>query len=155
MDKTVDSSVRLMELWGEMASRMASAAMSVNPQSAPPEAIKQVRAAVFQAMSQFADQFMRSPEFLQSMKQSFDSGMQFREQLNEILTRMHHEVQGVARQDIDSVLKGVHQLESRLVDRMEDIARQLERISKRLDAMEEREARTAPIEAKKPRRSQP
>lgn len=142
MEQTFNPSGRLLELWGEMASRMAVAGMTANPQAPPPEAARQLRAAVFQAMSQFAEQYMRTPEFLGAMKQSFDATLQLREQANEMLTRIHHELQGVARKDVDSLLQSVHQGESRVMDRLDDIAGQLETINRRLDAIES--ARPAP-----------
>jgi len=152
MNETFNQAGRLMELWGEMATRMAAAGMTANPQSPPPEAARRVRASVFQAMSQFADQFMRTPEFLGMMKQSFDASLQLREQSNEMLTRLHHELQGVARKDVDSLLKGVHQVESRVVDRLDDVVAQLEKINRRLDALEANPPEEAKEKAPKNRR---
>ena len=136
MDETINQATRLMELWGEMASRMAMAGTQGNPQSAPPEAARRVRATVFQAMAQFADQYMRSPEFLGMLRQGFDNSMKAREQTNEALTRLHHELQGVARKDVESVLRGVHQAEARVVDRLDDLCTRLDQIAQRLDALE-------------------
>jgi len=136
MEESFNQATRLMELWGEMASRMAMAGMQANPQSAPPEAARRVRAGVFQAMAQFADQYMRSPEFLAMLKQGFDHSMKMREQSSELLTRVHHELQGVARKDVDSLLRGVHQAEARVVDRLDDLNARLDQITRRLEAIE-------------------
>ena len=157
MDETINQATRLMELWGEMATRMAMAGMQANPQSAPPEAARSVRASVFQAMAQFADQYMRSPEFLAMLRQGFDNGMKVREQTNEVLTRLHHELQGVAHKDVESLLRGVHQAECRIVDRLDDLCCRMDQIAGRLDALE---GGTPANEGSKPsagkkRRSQP
>ncbi len=136
MEETMNQATRLMELWGEMATRMAMAGMQANPQSAPPEAARSVRASVFQAMAQFADQYMRSPEFLAMLKQGFDNSMKLREQSDELLTRLHHELQGVAHKDVESLLRGVHQAEARVVDRLDDLNTRLDQIARRLDELE-------------------
>ena len=136
MDQTFTQATRLMELWGEMATRMAMAGMQANPQASPPDAVRQIRSGVFQAMAQFADQYMRSPEFLAMLKQGFDASLKVREQYNDVLTRLHHELQGVAQKDVESLLRGVHQAESRIVDRLDDLCCRLDQLSQRLDALD-------------------
>ena len=156
MDETINQATRLMELWGEMATRMAMAGMQANPQSAPPEAARSVRASVFQAMAQFADQYMRSPEFLAMLKQGFDNSMKLREQSEELLTRLHHELQGVAHKDVESLLRGVHQAEARVVDRLDDLNTRLDQIARRLEALENGGPAEEPKSAAaKKRRTQP
>ena len=118
MNEAFNQSQRFVELWTEMATKMAAAGMAVSPESSPPQAAREARAAIFQTMSKHAEEAMRSPQFLEMMKQSLDGSLQFREQLNDFLTRLRHELQGVARQDIDSVLAGIHQLERRVLDRL-------------------------------------
>jgi uncharacterized protein YukE len=157
MDQTFNQATRLMELWGEMATRMAMAPLAADPHSPPPEAARRVRASIFKTMTQAADEYMRSPEFLGMMKQSFEAGLQMREQSNDLLTRLRHELQGVARKDIDSLLQAVHQAESRVVEKLDDLSSQLDKIATRHNALE---AAHPPAEepkapAPKNRRSQP
>ncbi|HXE52585.1 MAG TPA: hypothetical protein VN541_06185 [Tepidisphaeraceae bacterium] len=137
MTEVFDQSKRLLELWADMATKMASAGLAAGPDTPPPDAARKMRAAFLQALSQQADQFLRSPQFLEFIKLSLDSSIQTREQLNDFFTRLHHEVQGVARQDIDHVLAGIHQAENRIMDRLEEITRRLEDLSRRVNAMED------------------
>jgi len=136
MDETFTQATRFMELWGEMATRMAMAGMQGNAQKAPPEAARQVRSTIFQAMAQFTDQYMRSPEFLAMLKQGFETSLKVREQTTEALTRIHHELQGVARKDVESLLRGVHQAEARIVDQLDAVCVRLDQIAERLDALD-------------------
>jgi hypothetical protein len=124
------------EQWTGFAAKMAAAGMTFDPRSAPPEIARQMRGAGFQALSQYAQEFMRSPEFLGLMKQSLDASLTFRQQLNEFLTNLHHGAQGVARQDIDSLMLSVRHMETRVLDRMEELSGRLDNISQRLDALE-------------------
>ena len=116
---------QFFEMWADLATKMATAGMSIAPDTPPPQAARQIRAAVFEAMSQTADQFMRSPQFLELARSSLDANLQIREQFNEFLTKLRHEFQGVARQDVESVLAGVHQMERRVIDRLDQIEKRL------------------------------
>jgi hypothetical protein len=70
------------------------------------------------------------------MKQSMDAAITFRKQVNDFLTSLHHNTQGIARQDIDSLMLSVRHLETRVLDRLEQITERIEQIDKRLSAIE-------------------
>ncbi|HVZ93970.1 MAG TPA: hypothetical protein VG797_05630 [Phycisphaerales bacterium] len=50
-----------------------------------PDMAKRMQSAFFDAMAQSAEQFMRSPQFLDSMKKSMDQALQFRRQMDDFL----------------------------------------------------------------------
>lgn len=52
---------------------------------ASPEALKRMQAAFYDAMAQYAEQYMRTPQFLESMKKSMDQAMQLRQQMDGFL----------------------------------------------------------------------
>ena len=85
--------------------------------------------AMLQAMEQYCAEYMRSPQFLEAMKKGLDASIGARQQLNDFWVRAHHELQGVARQDIDFVMQNVRHLETRMLDRMDELASRLDRIS--------------------------
>src|SRR5262245_24475698 len=111
--------------WMESMSRMAQSAFSGTPESVPPEILKQMRHGLFAALAKSWEQFMRSPQFLEAVKQMMDNAIAFKKLTNEILTSAHHEMQGVARTDIDAVLVAVRQLESRIIERMDELGARL------------------------------
>ena len=128
----LNQSQQFFEMWADLASKMATAGMSVAPDAPPPQAARQMRAAMLEAMSQYADQFMRSPQFLEFSRSSLDASLQAREQFNEFLTKLRHDLQGVARQDVQSMLSGVHQMERRVIDRLDQIDKRLTELESRL-----------------------
>jgi hypothetical protein len=83
---------------------------------------------------------MRSPEFLDSWKQTIDGAIQFRRQMNESLGRMHHELQGTSRQDIDQLMMALTHVERRLVDTVERVGDQLEGLAERIGSLERKAA---------------
>jgi cell division septum initiation protein DivIVA len=52
----------------------------------------------------------------------------FRRQMNSALTAAHHDLQGTAKEDVDTLLRSVKHLETRLLDRIEDLETRLEAI---------------------------
>lgn len=50
-----------------------------------PDAMRRMQAAFFEAMAQYAEQYMRSPQFLEAMKRSMDQALQLRRQMDDFL----------------------------------------------------------------------
>jgi hypothetical protein len=131
-----DNAAFFTKMWMEFATRMMTAGTSFNPFAPPPEAARQARGSYFGALSEFADQMMRSPQFLQLMKQSMDTSLGMRKQMDDFMTGLRHDTQGTAKEDIDSLMVAVRHMGTRMRDRMDEIDDHLREISRRLDAME-------------------
>jgi hypothetical protein len=125
-----------LRLWTESFSKLGQAAFSFSPDSAPPEMLRQVRAGMFQALAQSWDEFMRSPQFLESLKQMMDNAVAFRKISADFLTKARHELGGVAQEDLAGVLLSVRQSETRILDRLEALSNQVADLSRRLDQLE-------------------
>lgn len=123
--------------WTDFANKMAATGFAAAPGATPPDATRQVRGAMFKAMGEACDEFMRSPQFQEMMKQSLTNSIQLRKQLNEWLGRMQHEFQGTSRQDVDELMQVMKHLERRMSD-------SFERLSVRLDALEKARSKPAP-----------
>jgi hypothetical protein len=136
MSETFNPAQKLFEFWADVATKVAAAGMAANGDAAPTQSAREVRSTVFEAMGRYADQFMRSPQFLEFTRHSLDGSMQLREQLNDFLTKLRHELQGVARQDIESVLAAVHQMERRVIERLDDIDKKIDELHRRLGRAE-------------------
>jgi len=134
---------RLTELWAEMAVKMAGAGLSGDPDSPPPDAARAMRSAALSATSQYADQFMRSPQFLQMIKQSIDASIEFRRRMNDFFTAARHGTEGVAREDVAGLLGAMQRMEARTLDRLKEIAGRIDALDRRLDAMESASAKDA------------
>jgi hypothetical protein len=123
------------KMWMDLGSRMMTAGLSFNPMSPPAENMRQMRGNLLGVLSDYTEEFMRSPQFLQFMKQVMDGTNKQRLQMNEFMTGVRHDTQGTAREDIDSVMVYVRQLGRRVLDRMDDIDARLDEISSRLDGV--------------------
>ena len=122
-----DTIEQMTRTWSELVAKMAAnGAAGASSSDSAPQAARHVRNAMFGAMASAADEFMRSPQYLDLMKQSMDASITFRKQLNDWLAEAHHSTQGVARQDVDSVLVTLRRSERRILDRLEDLGKRIE-----------------------------
>lgn len=135
-DPAAEQFAAFQKTWTETFARMMQQGFSGAGESAPPEFLRQIRSGILQALAQSWDQFLRSPQFLEGMRQWMDQAMAFRKLSDEFLTRARHETQGMAREDLDQVVLAVQHMEHRLLARMEEL-------TARLDAFEERPGRAA------------
>lgn len=132
---------QFLKMWTDFAGKMGTAGMSFSPQSTPPDAAKQMRAAFLQAWTDYCEEYMRSPEFLESWKKVMDSSIQLRRQMNQSLGQMQHEMGGTSRQDVDQLMIAMTHLERRLVDTLERSCEQVGELGDRIDALEKKVAR--------------
>jgi hypothetical protein len=68
---------------------------------------------------------MRSPQFLEGMRQWMESAVAFRKMTNDFLAKARNEVQAPSRDDIDTILLSVRHMEKRLLDRVGELSQQV------------------------------
>jgi hypothetical protein len=124
----------LLKAWNELAAKMLTAGWSMPPASSPPDLGRQLRANYLGAWSEFFESWMRTPEFLDWMRQSLGGGTEVRRQLNEFFSRLQNSFQAVSRQDFDQLMATVRGLEDRVRHDSQEILARLEEIQARLDA---------------------
>ena len=129
----------LFKAWSDLATKLVAAGGSVPAAVPSPEVGRQVRTNYLAAWSEFFDQWMRSPEFLEGMRLSRDAGVEVRKQQNEFFNRLQNAVQAVSRQDFDQLIKRVRDLQDRIDHDTQEILSRLEAIQARLDAGESRQ----------------
>jgi hypothetical protein len=132
-EKTFEQASAFQKIWMETFTKMAQSGLSFSPESAPPEFLRQMRSGIFQALSKSWEEFMRSPQFLDSMKTMMENAITFRKMSNDLLTDARHAIQGTARSDIDDVMKAIHHLEKRVLDNVEQISTRLDGLEQKLN----------------------
>lgn len=124
-DKTAEQAAAFQKMWVESMSKVMQAAFTVSPNSPPPEVMRQIRSGIFSALAESWDKFMRSPEFLEGMRQWMEQAVAFRKTTSDFMARVRNEIQSPSRDDIDTVMLTVRHMEKRLLDRMESLAAQI------------------------------
>jgi hypothetical protein len=138
------SSQAFLKIWMESFSKMAQAAMSFSPETAPPELLREMRAGILQALTQSWDEYLRSPQFMQGMKEMMDNAVAFRKLSTEFLTKARHETGGVAQEDFDGLVVAVRRLEARILERLEALSVEITALGRRLEKLESPPAKPGP-----------
>lgn len=133
--KLYDQAAEFTKLWCELVSKVTTAGLSLSPNGSPAEAVRQARDAAFKGVEETLIEYMRSPQFLESMKQGLDATTTARKTFNDFLTRTHHELQIPAKEDIDIIIERLRDLEEKMARRMDALATRLDEIGERLDAL--------------------
>lgn len=128
----------MTRMWTDLASKMMMAGATFQPGTPPPDAARQMRGTMFKAMAESCEDFMRTPQFLEMMKLCMDSSLQIRKEVNDFLTNAHHNLQTPAKGDIDSLMLTIRHMETRILDRMEDLSSRLEDFDDQLVALNRR-----------------
>ncbi len=112
--------------WGDFVGRLSANG------AAPPsnDAAEAWRKAFFAAMSDHLDSFMRSEQFLASMKQSMESALTWQQTVNQALQKGLSVAQMPSRADTEHMVRLMRGMEDRLVDKLEGLSR-------RIDALEQ------------------
>ena len=140
-----EQAAAFQKIWGESLSKLAQVAFTYSPESAPPEMLRQLRSGIFQALGKSWEEYMRSPQFLDSMKKMMDQSVAFRKASNEMLTRAHQETQSTSQKDVDALMLSMRHMETRVLDGLEALAGRMEQLEARLGAR-----RPAPAAGKRP-----
>ena len=145
-----DAAQRLGRLWMDLFTRALTPDGGGGGGSGAPaarstgDAAREMRSVTFNAMSKQADRLMRSPDFLDAMKQTMDASLDMQRRTREWLTQARHQTEGVAVKDVDSLMVLMRHMETRVLDRMDVLSEQLARIEDRLDAIERRATGASP-----------
>jgi hypothetical protein len=130
-EKTAEQAAAFQKIWMESMSKIMQTAFTFGSDSPPPDVLRQIRSGIFQALAQSWEEFMRSPQFTESMKQWMDAAINFRKMSNDFMAKVRNEMQAPSRDDIDTVMLTVRHMEKRLLDRMEDLSSRIAELTNR------------------------
>ncbi len=131
-EKTVEQAAAFQKLWAETATKIMQAAFTVTPNSPPPEVMRHIRGGIFQALAASWDEFMRSPQFLEGMRQWLENAISFRKISNDFLAKARNELQAPSRDDMDTIMLTVRHMEKRLLDRLDEIAQRMNSVEAKI-----------------------
>jgi hypothetical protein len=120
-EKTAEQAQAFQKVWVESMSKVMQTAFTMSPGTPPPDILKQIRAGIFEALAKSWEEFMRSPQFTESMKQWMDNAISFRKMTNDFMAKVRNEMQAASRDDIDNVILSVRHMEKRLLDRIDQL----------------------------------
>jgi hypothetical protein len=132
-EKTAEQAAAFQKIWVESMTKVMQAAFTVSPNSPPPEMLRNIRTGIFQALAETWDEFMRSPQFLDGMRQLMENAVAFRKMSSDFMSRVRTDLQSPSREDMDGVMLSVRHMEKRLLDRLEELSSQVRDLKERLN----------------------
>ena len=124
-EKAGQDAAAFQKLCLDSFSKALQAAFNFTPGSAPPEMLHQIRTGMFKALAESWDEFLRSPQFLDTMRQWTENAITFRKVTDEFLGRARNDLQAPSSNDIDNVVLAVRHMEKRLLDRLDELSAEM------------------------------
>lgn len=143
-DASTNPAEQMTKFWTDMMAQMGQAAAqggmpgaSTNGRSAGSapaftDAAKSMQRAFFDAMAKYFDDFMRSEQFLDHMKQTMDQSIQMKKMMDDFLIQAQTTLQSPVRGDVEDLAHLLRGIEERLFDR-------LDKLEEKVAAVEERQ----------------
>jgi hypothetical protein len=134
-DNTTDTAAQtaaFQKIWLESVSKMTQTLFTFGPESIPPEIARQLRSGIFQALAKSWDEFLRSPQFLEGMKQWMDNAVTFRKMSNDFMATVRNEMQATSKDDINTIMLTVRHMEQRILDSMEALSQEVADLKERV-----------------------
>lgn len=125
----------MQAMWQQMMSQFARAGAPPSSGAAPAaadasaEMLRQMHKAWLESMSRWAEEYLRSPQFLEQMKHSLENALAMRRQVEEFLRK-------ASEQSFGSTL-GVYDAVGAVRDAESWLSRRIDEIAQRLGAIEE------------------
>ena len=108
--------------WQDFTSRMMAAGMPAQPQNPSVEMLNNMRRMFFDSLARHSEEFMKSEQFLQGMKQAMDAGLAWQQTINQSMQKTLSAAQMPTRGDTDHIALLVRGLEDRLLSRIEELS---------------------------------
>ncbi len=126
-DQQMPGADQFMNFWSDMMSRSGMPGGTDSNENS-----KQMQRMFFDAWAKACDDYMRSPQFCQMLKQTMDAALSFRKQTNEFLGKVHNQGQNPSLSDIDDLASIVRVLEERVLAKVEELDAKVSEMSVRV-----------------------
>ncbi|MBK8268101.1 MAG: hypothetical protein IPK83_07255 [Planctomycetes bacterium] len=110
--------------WNEFMSRVAIDGASQSGTATAPafgEGAKQMQRMFFDTMAKYAEEFMRSEQFLSAMKKTMDQSLQMKKTFDEFLVNAQRGMQAPVKGDVDDVASLLRNIETRVLNRLDKL----------------------------------
>jgi hypothetical protein len=113
----------MSQFWTDMFSRMGGGAFPGGSTPGMPNAdvAKQMQKAFFENMAKYCDEYMRSEQFLQMMKQSMDRSLAFKQQMDQFLNQCYASSMAPSRTDVTDLAGLMRSVEERILARLNQL----------------------------------
>jgi hypothetical protein len=120
--------------WMDSASQAMQSMMPAGSTQSP-EVIRKARGDLMQMWSDWCEQWLRSPAFLEAQKQMLDGNLAVRKQFRTAVRRMQREMQLAGREDIDALEAAIRRSERRILDQLDEMSSRIQAMEAKIDRL--------------------
>lgn len=131
--ESLKQAAAFQKMWMDSVSGMGKVWSEYSPQNPPPEELKKMRNGVLRAVSQTWEEYMRTPEFMEMMRETLNNSVQWQKMTKDSTNKVHQAMGSVTKDDIQGVLASVQHVERRLLDHLDAMQSRLEAMQSNLD----------------------
>lgn len=135
-----EQAAALQKMWMDTISGMTEVWGQYSPDNPPPEELKKARQGILRVISKSWEEFMRTPQFMQMMRDSVNNAIAWQGYAKEGGNRFQDAMQAASKEDVDGLLLAIRHVEKRNLDQLEalqesieDLARQIDRLAKNVE----------------------
>ena len=139
-EKNFKQAAAFQKMWMDSMSGMTRVWSEYSPQNPPPDELKKVRNGVLRAVSQSWDDYMRSPEFLETMRDTMNNSIQWKKWTKENSSKFHAAMGSASKEDMQGVMVAVQHVERRVLDSLDEMRSKVAGMKSELEGIQEKGA---------------
>ena len=136
MIKAMEQAAAVQKLWMDSFTEMANVWTQFSPSKPPPEELRKMRSGMLKVLTECWDEFMRTPFFMEMMKNSINATLELRKMGQTTAAKVHEQTGVAASEDIDGILMAIRHNERRILDGIEGFVEKFDELGNRLGELE-------------------
>lgn len=130
---SLEQAAALQKVWLDSMVGAAKVWSQYSPENPPPDELRKIRKGMLDVISASWDEYMRTPQFMELMRDSLNNTMNWQGYATEGVNRMHDVLQTASKRDVDGLLLAIRHVEKRLLDQMESLDEATASLAAKLD----------------------
>lgn len=130
-----DKAAAFQNMWMDSMAGMARVWSQYSPENPPPEELKRMRQGMLNVISRSWEEFMRTPQFMEMMKESLNNAMTWQGFAKDGANRIHDTFQTSSKSDVEGILLSLRHVEKRLLDELETTQEQVEALGAKVRSL--------------------
>lgn len=136
-ENTFKQAAAFQKMWMDSVSGMTRVWSEYSPEKPPPDELKKVRQGMLRSISQSWEAYMRSPEFLQAMRETMNNSIQWQKWTKENSRKFHQAAGSASKDDMQGVMVAIQHVERRVLDCLDEMQTKVNSMQVELDGIQE------------------
>jgi len=136
-EKTVKQAAAFQKMWMDSMTGITQVWTDYSPQEPPPGELKKARQGVLKVVSKAWEEYMRSPEFLEAMRDTMNNSVQWQKWAKENSKKIHQAAGTASKEDMQGVMIAVQHVERRVLDCLDDMQSKVANMQSEIDSIQE------------------